>query len=370
VTLGILPFLLYRSAEFIFAPYLVWSGLASWWATRRFVSRATTEPTLLEWIIAWWSAVGKGATVSMIGYLWYGIVYGIVWCVVFAANAINWEISLEPSSGATVASWVFFGAFGLAVPILIADELASKLYPSIAGIRSPFFEFASKPGLLMVVPIVGIVFFAALIWNGLDPKGLWFTLLLAVFLVGTSAPLQEPAADRKDSAAGREVYNAVRRLFLAAGYRLIERPRTDDRELDPLIAAIDLVAVSDRRTYAVQIVFAALDSEAGIDESNIFEVKAGARALHRAAQSSEESDRRVVPYLFVVGGEINDSQRELSRELMVSVVHLPDSQLLRPAATVTELSSLRETALRALQVPLAGDPIPLESSEQSAQVRQ
>jgi len=353
LTIGVLPLLLYKSLAVLIAPYFLFSLLAALWMGRKFVSHASAPPNRWEWFLAGWNAVGMGATASLIGFIWYGLAYAVVWAVDYLANAVGWEMELVPSTFATYAGGGFFAIFALIVPFLATEQILAELFPAIAGIRSVYYSIAAMRTQIVLIAlgcIVGCILVLTVF--DLDPVGFWFTLLLTFVFVGTSAPMQKAELSRRPSADGATLLRAVRRLYAAAGYTLIDRPRTNDPELDPLVTEIDLLATAGDRGYAVQTSLAA-SPESDLDEGTVFEVRAGAKALQRALRAGEPSATRVEPYLFVVGGHISESMQDFCREVGVSLHHVADVGSLRAAVSETDSTALREIALRLLQVPLA-----------------
>jgi hypothetical protein len=350
---GLAPLLLHKSAAFLLLPVFVWSAAAAWWTGRTFTSRATVRPNIWEWLLAGWNAVGIGASASLVAFIWYGMAYALIWAFVLAANAIGWAIAPSPSTGATYVAAVMLAIIGLSGPVLAAKQIPVKLYPGIAGIRSTYYSLADRPWMLaLVASIVAAGCILGLTVFGLDLRGFWFALLLTLTLAGTSSPLLEPGETRGPSESGNTVLRAVARLYAAAGYEVVERPRTDDPELDPLVATVDLLASAGDRAYAIQTVV--IDSpQTEVEESTVFDVRAGAKGLQRALRGPNAGDVRVEPYLLVVGGRLGEHMQDLCRDVGVSLVHLADTESLREAVVATDKHRLRAMALRLLQVPLA-----------------
>jgi hypothetical protein len=354
---GLLPFLLYIQFPYLASFYFVYAAIVVPWRGRGFISHATERPGLLEWLLAGWNAVGVSATASMIGFFWYGLSYVVVWTVGYGAQALGWALEINPTSIATYVSAAFIAIFALAIPFQLANELPLKLYPEIAGTRSAFFPVAGKPWRLAMLALFGVAGgVASVTLLDLDVHGLGFTLSLTWFLLLTGAPLLHLGKRKRPSASTVEVLTALRKIFSAAGYKLIERPRTDSPELDPLITSVDLLALARDRGYAVNA--KVLDSrETDVGRSTVFEVRTGAKALQRALRSSDTPETVVEPYLLVVGGQINEGFRTFSGELGVKLVHLPDIESLRPALAETTDTALRDIALHLLQVPAGGPMI-------------
>lgn len=353
---GLLPFLLYIQFPYLAGPYFVYAAIVVPWRGRGFISHATERPSLLEWILAGWNAVGVSAIVSWIGFLWYGLSYFVVWAIGEGAHALGWALEMNPSSIATYVSAAFIVIFALAVPFQLSKELPLKLYPEIAGTRSAFFPVAGKPWRLAFLALLGVtVSVAGVALLDLELQGLGFTFFLTCLLYLTGAPLLQLGKRKLPSAGTNEALTALRKLFSAAGYKLIERPKTDSPELDPLITSVDLLALARDRGYAVNA--KVLDSrETDVGRSTVFEVRTGAKALQRALRSSDAPETVVEPYLLVVGGQISEDLRILSGEVGVKLVHLPDIESLRPALAEEADTALRDIALSLLQVPV-GDPI-------------
>lgn len=361
IVTGLLPFLLFLRVPYVAGPLLIYAMIAVALKGRKFVSQATEQPDLLEWLLAGWNGVGVGAATSVVGFTWYGLSYLTGWLFGLGANALGWTIEINPASIATYVSAFFAGMFALAVPFLAADEVPAKLYPGIAGTRSVFFPLTTKPWVVAALGLFGVVgSVAALGVFGLDPRGLAFTLSLTAFFVVTGGPLLQLGSAEQPSARMTEALMALNRVLSAAGYKLTANPTTGSPEVDPLIKGVDFLAVAKDRGYAIKI---QLLRPRATDETwaNAFEVRAGAKALQRALRAVDTPEIPIEPYLLVIGAQVSDAFRTFFREEGVKLLELPNieafGRALAPEATDAEL---RQIAQQLLEVPLAVPPITVD----------
>jgi hypothetical protein len=362
---GLVPFLLYLQVLYLAVPYFVYAAIVVSWRGRGFIGNATERPDLSEWLLAGWNAVGVGATASMVGFIWYGLSYIVVWAVGYGAHALGWTLEMNPTSIAAYVSAFFFTVFALAVPVLVADEVPSKLYPQIAGTRSPFFPLAFKPWRLAMLALLGVTGGAAGV-AFLDVQGLWFTLSLMLFFVATGVPLFKLGEPERHSAGAVLVMKALSKLLSAAGYKLTEKPRTGSPEVDPLITPVDLLAFAGNRGYAIKVKVVG-SGETDLEWVAASDIRRAAKALQRALRSDNSTEAMVEPYLLVIGGRISDDLRSFSGEEGVKLVHFPDTESLRPALEPEAADSdLRGIALRLLQVSPGGPALPENAPSMAA----
>jgi hypothetical protein len=224
--------------------------------------------------------------------------------------------------------------------------LLQKLYPEVAGTRSPFFPLAAQPRNAILVG-AGLVLALAAGLVLLDPKGLGFTLPLTFALLYTSTPLAR-AGERKETAETPDVSRAIETLLLAAGYRTTRSPVTGNPEVDPLLAAVDYLALSDERAYAVGLKTLA-DPNSSVDWSTASGLRTAARALQEALPHGDGA-RSVEPLLILVGGRIDEPLQQFSAEQHVRLVHVSPRERLR-AAMDAQGQALRGLALDLLGIP-------------------
>jgi hypothetical protein len=354
VVLGLLPYLLYTKASYLALPLLAYAAIVVPWKGRGFLSHATERPDWLEWLLAGWNAVGVGAVASIVGFVWYGLVYFIIWAFGYAVRALGWSIESAPTLAATYVSAFFVVIFALATPFLLADELPPKLYPRIAGTRSVFFPLTAKPWTLAMIALLGIAGAIAGLAL-LDMHGLAFTLSLTLFLVTTGGPLIDLGKKERSSKRMVETLTALKNVLSAAGYALTDKPRTGSPEVDPLIACVDLLALSGNRGYAIKA--EVHDSEqSDVEWSAAFDVRTAAKALQRVLRHGDAPGTVVEPYLLAIGGRVGDDLRVFSEKEGVKLVRLADDRPLRAAlgSGALDRASL-EAALRLLEVPF-GEP--------------
>jgi hypothetical protein len=345
-------------------PFLVWFGAAPWaiaafavaviwvpWKGRRFVCTATERPRPMEWLLAGWSVVGYGAISGLMGFVWYLVGYGAWSLVVSGARALGWMLEVSPATiaGYTAGAFVVMLMFGTLA--LATDELPARLYPEIAGTRSVFFPLTARPWTLAAV--AGAV--AAAFASGLavlDWQGLWFALGATLTLAVSAAHLMTlEAPGRPASARAADARQAIGALFAAAGYNVVEKPRTGRPEVDPLIASLDFLAVSGSRGFAIEAKVPAA-AETAIEWSAASTVRTAAKTLQRALRAGEMPEVTIEPFLIVVGGSVSDDLLAFAEEEGVKLARFPGIEPLRSAlAPKGDDYPIQELASRVLQVP-------------------
>jgi hypothetical protein len=263
-------------------------------------------------------------------------------------RAAGWDFAIVPAAVATWISVIIVGGMGIVVPSIAVNEVRAKLYPDVAGQRSAYYARAGHRGRILAC-IAGAVFLgvAALVAPELEPRGLLFTVGTALYFLFITASLMGMPGGKAASRAASGTLGSLVSAFGAAGYRCIERPKTDDPSLDPLIAAVDLLATSDRQAYAVKLEVLSR-TDAVPDRDHALEVRIGAKALQKGMASGATPSVPVEPYLLVIGGTVPEDFWGFAGEVGVKLVHVPDAAALAPTG-----QDAADVALRVLQVPAA-----------------
>lgn len=344
--LGALPYLLYVDLVRVEPLVGVVAAAVAAHAVRTIRLPPAETPSWGEWLLGGWSMVSFGVVTSVMGFLVHGVLFGAISTVRWLAPRVGWPTSPDAGHVAMVGSAAVAALFVLGTGHR-APELLERLYPSVAGTRSPFFALASRPKwALLACAMLALGVAGAL--TLMEPRGLGFTLGLAVALLYSSLPLTR-LGERERHGGDAAIAVAVERLFTAAGYRLTRSPVTGSAEVDPLLAGVDYLAASGERAYAVDVkVLTAADRS--VPWTTASELRTAARALQSALPSPEGATVAVTPLLVVVDGRIDDSLRDFAAEQGVALA------LIDGPALLSDLSRKREDEWRDLALTLL--PIP------------
>ncbi|MFQ5528563.1 MAG: hypothetical protein ACE5GX_20195, partial [Thermoanaerobaculia bacterium] len=168
-------------------------------ALRARMSVYTETPNILEYGLAGWSSLAAGSFISLVGIGFYWFARGLVWIVVWVAGWF--DATLQPD-------WEFWGALVsvalvawvlLVVTLELAPDLAGKLFPNTAGVRSAYYSLlvehrrVSRAAVATAVALIALIALAVL-WPPPGRKfavGLTFLLFYSGLAIGSmsrSAP--------------------------------------------------------------------------------------------------------------------------------------------------------------------------------------
>lgn len=351
--LGALPFALFVGCMTAVPVAGTLAAVVAALSVRKLELPAAEQPTAGEWLLGAWSLVFPASMISLVGFFIYAVLHGGTMAVEGLAGLAGWKLDLD-------ASWIgFVGAVPFAALLAAAAghgavELLGKLYPRIAGTRSPFFALASQPGPARWVASALALGVAVALW-WLDPRGLSFTLALTLALFYSSLPLSLLGRPEGAREAPR-LSEAIGRLLQAAGYRTTPAPVTGNADVDPLLADVDYLARSDEHAYAVDVKVASKPGDA-VEWSTASVLRTAARALQLALQPPGRppagSELHVEPLLVIVGGQAGDALRRFAAEEGVKLALIADARALSAAAAADE-AERRQRALELLGIPPGG----------------
>ncbi len=338
IMIGATPYLFYIEQLWLL-PLLALVAVATMWiSARKFRTHATFEPTAGEWISAGWGFVGY-ASMQSLNLIYYGIAYWIVRGVVYISGLM--DILIDPSWAHTIGLWVsLLFAFGLYVAVLeLSTKLPQRLYPRLAGVRSPYYAlwFRYKLWILLAV-VTGLSGLAVMLILGLHP---WYWVLGGWALVFyTSFPIASMGEEREQLRA--KGLKAAKSLLEASGWSLSTLSPTGDPQIDPFLEEVDYLARRETERLLIGVVAAEVDWTAAAS------LQMAARVLQGRIPGEEDSPARMHPLLFLTSETIDDSvQRFAEREDLV-VVHLPKrktKEVLQATADPTALKSLADSLI-------------------------
>lgn len=224
-------------------------------AARKKLQAPETYPlNFLELLSAALSAVSAWALSGFIWYICYRVAIFIGWLVALIGvfGAFNYE---------AIAFWVTLSIaclLGIGVFIASLSEMISKLYPNTTSFHSIFYELATRRRRWLITCLLIGVAVPALVgligYFLIGSLGTWFYLFLQLYLFiatsGLSAVARPGHSAKQPSASAVE---AVIKLLNNVGYKVIQQPKIGDKELDPFLINLDLLAYNDERALAVEI---------------------------------------------------------------------------------------------------------------------
>jgi hypothetical protein len=324
---------------------------------RGFTTLATERPRLLELLLGGWTSVAAGAAISLIGMVLYGAARAVLWLVRPIAEALGG--GFDTAAAARWALWASLAAVALMVVGSArgaAEELAGKLYPNTAGARSPFHallvekrHLLEKVVLAVLVAIaVGIVVFAvAAYWR---PPWRALAAWLAVFFLYTAVSLDGLHRPQGESARRQRTVRALAKLLVAAGYEAHTAPRTGRSDVDPLIANVDLLALSPRRALVIEI----KDGDGGkpVEWHEASRVRTAAWALEEVLRE-EQRAIEVIPVLVLFGRPRHPSLEQYLKDEPLTVAEIDDPELIGEALREEDPARLRALAIDRLGIRTA-----------------
>jgi hypothetical protein len=251
--------------------------------------------------------------------------------------------------------------FVVANGVNLADTLRRGLYPDTAGMRSPFYSLArfdrtrALAYLLGLLIVLGVTATAFAIAPAMTARW-WFTALLAYALVLVGVPLQSLAEPSKKKPAGWDVVDAVKQLFEAGGYSVVQSPRTGREDIDPLLTnAPDLFAEAPGRRFAIAVKWRSRSGPA--DAAGVDELLSAAWAINKHLHEVSSTDApEVRPLLVVVGADPSPVIRIYELNDQVRLLWVPDGKQIWDIVKTKDETSRRERATRLLASLGTGQP--------------
>lgn len=323
---------------------------------RGFTSLATERPRFLEQLLGGWTSVAAGAAISLIGMTLYGAARVLLRLVRPIAEGLG--AGFDSAAAARWALWTSLAAVALMVVAAArggAEELAGKLYPNTAGARSPFHTLLVERRLLerallalLVTIAVGIVVAAvASYWR---PPWRALAVWLAIVFVYTAVSLDGLHRPQGESARRQRTVRALAKLLSAAGYEAHTAPRTGRSDVDPLIANVDLLALSPRRALVIEI----KDGGGGepVEWHEASRVRTAAWALEEVLREEQRSIE-VIPVLVLFGRPRHASLDQYLKDEPLAVAEIDDPELIGEALREDDPARLRALAIDRLGIRTA-----------------
>jgi hypothetical protein len=193
--------------------------------------------------------------------------------------------------------------FGALYTLLAVENLATQLYPDIAGARSAHYAAAARRSNLIAGVLATAVVVALTLTLVDETANKAWVLLLYGFCL--SALAWGPDAESPSGAETDQV-SALRNLLTDHGLRLADVPRSDDVALDPYLSDIDLIATHGDIDYVVSLA-RGNEGPKGVRWTEAANLKLGAFAVTKMAADESQRFRHVLP-LLVVTASLNDER--------------------------------------------------------------
>jgi hypothetical protein len=358
--IGLLPYFLFIERLPYLGAVVAASAAIAFLKLRKSDALAAENPSLGEWLLAAWSAVGLPAGASMLGLLLYAIVYCVAQFVVWVLGLVGAHPTADPSSMARWTSLVIAGMFMLWASSEGSRHLLRGLYPRTAGTRSVFFPLLNRPYLLAGIVAGFLVALGLMLAFAHDwPRA--FPVVLGLMIFYSSFPLARlldvpKAADRQ--------CETLAMLFERAGYRVVRSPRTGKPEVDPLIQNVDLFVRAGGNAFAVQV--QSLEPSAKADWHLASALRTAASILEQEWTDEEAAPLHVTPVLVIVGGEITPSLTRFKEAESIPVAEFKDPAVFGAEGSSAQVDGAIAGELRGIGIPLpAIEPAP-EGREDNA----
>ena len=312
---GSTPYLFYVRALWLLPLLAIGSAGTIWVSTRKLRTRATFEPTAGEWISAGWSLVGYAALANF-ALIYYAIAYWATRLVVYLLGQVDVQLDASWASTIGLALSGFFAAGGYAASLSLAVKLPQRLYPRLAGVRSPYYAlwFTHRSWILVAV-VAGLAALLAIVI--LDLREWYWILGCCLLLFYTGFPIASSGETRERRR--KKGLEAVRLLMNATGWSVAPLHATGDPEVDPFTGEIDYIARRNGDSLLVEVVAAEVDWTVASG------LQTAARILEDKLRMPEPGPGHLRPLLILVSDKIDESIRRFADIEEFDVAHVPEA---------------------------------------------
>jgi hypothetical protein len=322
---GAAPAALLLGQPLFIALLAVEAAVTAVFTLREFNASASQPPARREFLLAGVAAAFPAAALGIGGLFFDLILKGVIWVVDHVDGALGLQIDLSDR-------WAVYPALGLMLllaPVyanISATTIATRLYPDIAGQRSPYFALLAKPdrgrlALTLGGPLASGIGLAAILAATLPTDQAALAVIeLSVLLLATAlwqAGKSEVSPDVSSTTTG------VGRMLELQGFEVTATPRTGNEALDPLLVNVDMLAHTGDRSFAVEVKVVGEKSET-LDWTEGSKLLAAASACESAGRQLGVKGH-VEPVLVLVGGEADRSLVAFARDASVKLITVPTS---------------------------------------------
>ncbi len=223
-----------------------------------------------------------------------------------------------------IACFFLLGGLGVTARILL-----EVLFPKAGVGNAPLF-----PGFTWrKVALLGFLGLLAIAVLGLLASFGWSYAYVAmiVVLIIVSAPVSTAFDRQKPPSVSPPVFEAVKALLVASGYRIWGRVQTGEVALDRLIAVFDLVAEKDGNALAIQVKTSASGSDP-VTWTEASALRTAVWALYRGAEKQQAKIGNIRPVLVLFGRIADPSLVDFCQEESIGLAVVPSDAPLEAIA--------------------------------------
>ncbi|MEW8563708.1 MAG: hypothetical protein AB2541_16490 [Candidatus Thiodiazotropha sp.] len=330
---GATPYLFFIDTLWVLPLVAIGAAATLWAKARKLRTNASSEPIPGEWITATWSLVAYAAMISF-SLIYYAIVYWLMRLVIYLLGLVNLQLDISWAETTGLAVSVFFAITLYAVSLITAAELPRRLYPRLAGIRSPYYALwlTNRKWILLAV-IAGIA--ALLIMISLNLHQWYWIFACSAVLFYTGFPIAQSGEKREQRR--NQGLKATRLLVDACGWSMAPLEASGDPEVDPFTDEIDFIARRNGDSLLVEVVAAEVDWKVASG------LQTAARILEEKLATQPSGSTRLRPLLILVSDKIDASISRFADIEEFDVAHVPQAlvkKVLDAKEDATRLTSL------------------------------
>ncbi|MBT3045591.1 MAG: hypothetical protein AB2723_09765 [Candidatus Thiodiazotropha sp.] len=340
---GATPYLFFIDTLWVLPLVAIGAAASLWVKARKLRPTATSEPTPGEWIAAAWSLVAYSAMISF-SLIYYAIVYWVMRLVIYLLGLVNLALDISWAETTGLAVSLFFAITLYAVSLITAAELPRRLYPRLAGIRSPYYALwlTNRKWILLAV---GAGIAALLIMIGLNLHQWYWIFACSAVLFYTGFPIAQSGEEREQRR--KQGLKATRLLVDACGWSMSPLEASGDPEVDPFTDEIDFIARRNGDSLLVEVVAAEVDWKVASG------LQTAARILEEKLATQASASTRLRPLLILVSDKIDASIGRFADIEEFDVAHVPETmvkKVLDAKEDATRLTSLARELMPAVGV--------------------
>lgn len=293
--------------------------------TYKFTSRSTLAPNLAEFLLGGFEMMQIPAFVGILWMALYGVLFGIVQLLQVVVRLFNDQATMN-AAGVAYYPTMVFGV--LVTAIVSADsigEVAKKLYPDTAGIRSEYFQFFSTNRSRLIRASIGsfvvlLILLALLAFHIVNPYIVYILLQITFFGMG-SVFTSETRVEKTEKKKRLDVVERIRILLETVGYVTEINPRTKDASIDPLLINLDILARHDRHTLL-------LDIKSPVDADKTVDWKSASSLMQSAYLLGIERDiKDMDARLLLVDTEPDPSLKKMTKRNEIPLISFSSEQI-------------------------------------------
>jgi hypothetical protein len=339
-----LPFAAFLESPLFAAVYLGIAPLVVLVVVIRHRAAANPRPGVDEHGMALLAASAYSASMSFMGLLAYGAVYGVAWLLraVVAALSLGW--SVDPAAAAAWVAGPFALLFGLAA--LAVSPVPRTLYPEVAGVVSAYDGLPHNKTVWLLLLLTGAGVALSVVIHLWWPAQWGWHLMVVFMLVGAGGEAMRTVSNWSPALAlGSEALHALNKLYRSLGYTTVESPRTKDGDpdIDSLLKAVDLLATRDQEALVIAL-HTPSRSRRAVSAADASILPIAARAMERQLGPDAHS---VQPMLVLVGRDPGADLARMAQAERIRVLLLGED-MVRKAMTTDDPAVLRALAQKYL----------------------